>query len=122
MHRYQLWLINYSEQLVAKIGESPDCPRVALSECARSFERIATPPPTRFTNNLIHSRLNERTCAGDELALERRLEAEFGAEAAVAAVVDEDVVRAERREAHAARVAGLRLRASLQRDKICCAV
>ena len=50
------------------------------------------------------------------MTLERRLEAEFGAEAAMAAVVDEDVVRAERREAHAARVAALRLSASLQRE------
>ena len=48
------------------------------------------------------------------MTLERRLEAEFGAEAAVAAVVDEDVMRAERREAHAARVAALCLRARLK--------
>ena len=57
-----------------------------------------------------------QTCVDDEVALELRLEAEFGAVAAVAAVVDEDVVRAERREAYTARVAALRLRASLERD------
>ena len=60
--------------------------------------------------------IEPRTCDGYELALERRLEAEFGAEAAMAAVVNEDVVRAERREAHAARVTALRLSAILQRE------
>ena len=79
--------------------------RVALSEFAGNFKSNATHPPSYFKN----SHPKARTCGGDELALERRLEAEFGAEAAVAAVVDEDVVRAERREAHAARVAALSL-------------
>ena len=61
------------------------------------------------------AKIETHTGGGDELALERRLEAEFGAEAAVAPVIDEDVVRAERREAHAARVTALRLHSSLQR-------